>query len=76
MMGRPTPRMQMRYSSTNAPPSFSHVMNGNFHKLPSPMALPVAARMKPTLEPQCSRGWLIGYAPLSEGGRRKTAGLV
>jgi len=39
------------------------------------MALPVAARMKPMLELQCSRGWLIGYAPL-EGRRRKNAALV
>jgi hypothetical protein len=37
---------------TNAPPSFSHVMNGNFQRFPSPMALPVAARTKPTLELQ------------------------
>jgi hypothetical protein len=40
------------------------------------MALPVAARMKPMLELQFSRGWLIDFAPLSRSGRRRTAALV
>ena len=73
MMGRPTAAMHTRYTRTKAPPLFSHVMNGNFHKLPRPIALPVAARMKPVFERQWPRGSDMCCAPIDGGacGRRE-----
>ena len=67
MIGRPTAAMHTRYTRTKAPPLFSHVMNGNFHRLPRPIALPVAARMKPVFERQWARGSDMCRPPIDGG---------
>jgi len=54
--------MHTRYISTNAPPPFSPAMYGNFQMLPKPMADPVTASMKVSLDDHWpwsdERSWL------------------
>ena len=47
--GRPIITTAARYTTRNAAPPFSAVWNGNRQMLPNPTALPIDARMNPSL---------------------------
>ncbi len=59
-----------RYRRTNTPPPLAPTSYGNFQMLPSPMAEPIAARMKPARLDQYDAGAAIGSPyPAAASGR-------